>query len=100
MTPYRYIKLTPSEREIIEKGYKDGKIHNFRVRCHALLLSCDKMCVPDIAKLLDKQEKTIRQWMNRWESSAISGLYIQKGRGCKPLLSKANTQIVEEIKKK
>jgi hypothetical protein len=39
MRPKRYIKLDSNEIITIEEGYKNVSHHQFRMRCHCLLLS-------------------------------------------------------------
>lgn len=100
MKPYRYIKLSPNELAILENGHKTGAKSHFRIRCHSLILSSQGLKVTEIAALYQKDEETIRNWMNKWESEGLSGLFISKGRGRKPALLTSSEKTVALVKKK
>jgi transposase len=101
MKPYRYIKsLSESDKIAVLEGIKFGKTHHFRERCRAIELSNRGEKVPQIAYLLNKRCETIYDWFNNWETSGLSGLEIQPGRGLKPILNRNSEELIAEIKKK
>ena len=100
MKPYRHVNLSASELTTLENGYKNGAKPHFRARCHGLILSSQGLKITEIASLYNKDEETIRNWMNNWESKGISGLFIAKGRGQKPALSVSTEETVAMVKKK
>ncbi len=99
MKPYRYIKLSDSDKLTIADGIKNGKTHHFRERCRAIELSDKGQKVPQIAFFLEKRCETIRHWFDKWEKDGISGLNIQSGRGLKPTLDTKDEELKAEIKK-
>ena len=96
----RYIQLTEKEEKMLSYEYANNLKHYFRQRCQALLLSNEGVSVPQIAKLLKTRTRTIYEWMNRWESKGLSGLYIIDGRGRKATLSSTDESLVKKVKKK
>ena len=96
----RYVQLTEKAEKTLRYEYANNLKHYFRQRCQALLLSNDGVSVPQIAKLLKTRTRTIYEWMNRWESRGLSGLYILDGRGRKPTLSSRDESLVQKVKKK
>lgn len=100
MKPYRYIKLSDTDRILIENGIRNGKTHHFRERCRAISLSNKGHTIPQIAFLLEKRCETIRAWFNKWKLRGLAGLYIQPGRGLKPILKIIDQELIAEVKKK
>ena len=95
----RYISpLTDEERAALEEGWRNGKKHHFRNRCHSILLSAESYTVPEIAKFMKTRSRTIYTWFNNWEESGLSGLGIQPGRGVKAKLDRLNTNQVSQVK--
>lgn len=95
----RYIKLSASERETLEQGYKNHSKSHFRQRCQTMLLSDTGWQAKHLAILYDIRSRTIYTWMDRWETMGIVGLMILPGRGLKPELSIHDSELVETIKK-
>lgn len=96
----RYIKnLTEVEQEALQTGHKQGKSHQFRTRCQAILLSAQGYKVQQLSCLLGVSELSVYKWMNRFEAGGVAALLNQPGRGRKPLLRLANQahrQLVSE----
>lgn len=95
----RNIKLTISEQQTLQEGYKNHPKAHFRLRCHALLLSDEGMTVQSIMKITKTRSRTIYTWMDRWEKMGIVGLTILRGRGVKAKLSEKDENVVTLIKK-
>ncbi len=95
----RYIEnLTAEQEEALQKGYKNGSSHDFRVRCQSILLSSQGKSIPELRTLFQVSNQSIYTWFNRWESEGISGLKIRPGRGRKPKLDIDNTDHVQAVK--
>lgn len=83
----RYIKnLSEAERAALRAGYKQGKSHQFRARCQAILLSAQGYSAQALSSLLQVRELSIYKWFNRFEAGGVPALRNQPGRGRKPLL--------------
>lgn len=94
----RYIApLTAEQKQALEQGYKYGKSHDFRVRCHCILLSAGGKPIAELIELFDIGSRvTIYSWFNRWEAEGIEGLKIRTGRGRKRKLDFANQSHVKQ----
>lgn len=96
----RYIEsLTADQQKTLEEGYKHGKTHDFRLRCHCILLSAQGKSVPELKALFEVSHYTIYKWFNRFESEGVSGLKIRSGRGRKRKLDIDNKEHVQLVKK-
>jgi transposase len=81
--------------KLLQRIYKESSKHQVRQRAHCILLSNQGTEVTELARFFSKTERTIYEWLNRWESHHFAGLYDQKGRGRRP---KLNTQQRHQIK--
>ena len=83
----RIIILTDEQRQVLEKGYQNGKSHAFRKRCHIVLLKSEKRSSEEVSMFLKMSEPSVNTWLDRYESEGIVGLFTKKGRGRKPILN-------------
>ena len=70
----RFIPLTADERSTLSAGRHHHRQHQFRARCHGLLLSADGQSVAAIMAVLQVSRPTVYTWFNRWESGGRAGL--------------------------
>lgn len=52
--------------------------------------------VSDLMIIFKVSRITIYNWLNRWDSDGLPGLYNRKGQGRKPILTDADSVQVEE----
>ena len=83
----RIVILTDEQRQVLEKGYKNGKSHAFRKRCHIVLLKSEKRSSEEVSIILKVSEPSVNTWLDRYETEGIMGLFTKKGRGRKPILN-------------
>lgn len=94
----KYIQLTSEQKAALEKGYKTGQSHNFRKKCHCILLNSQQWTVASLRDFFKVSKLSIYQWLKRYETGGITGLQIQPGRGRKRKLDIDNSTHVEMIK--
>ena len=86
----------------LEDGYRHGKSHALRQRCHIVLLKQQGLSSKHITSLKDypKHQSTINNWVTRYEKLGITGLKNKHGQGRKSILNPVlHRQKVEEIVK-
>lgn len=86
----------------LENGYRHGKSHALRQRCHIVLLKQQGHSSKHITSLKDypKHQSTINNWVTRYEKLGITGLKNKHGQGRKSILNPVlHRQKVEEIVK-
>jgi transposase len=86
MGKIKTVELTRAQRAALEKGYRTGSSHAFRLRCQMILLKSERRTAAEIASLLGCCEVVINNWLQRYESEGIDGLRTKPGRGRKPVL--------------
>ncbi len=86
MGKIKTVELTRAQCNELEKGYRAGSSHAFRVRCQMILLKCERRTAAEIADLLGCCEVAVNNWLKRYEAEGIEGLRTKPGRGRKPIL--------------
>ena len=96
----RYIeKLTASEIQALEKGFKADNSYRFRNRCKAILLSHQGYDTNQLCEIFGVSLLSIYRWMDKWESGGIEALADKKGRGRKPILQLDKKDHVSKVEK-
>lgn len=91
----RFVTLDADERTTLEAGRHHHPQHQFRARCHGLLLSADGHAVPALTQVLDVRRKTVYAWFDRWETAGLAGLANAPGQGRPPVLTAADAPQVK-----
>lgn len=86
MGKIKTVKLTQAQRLALEKGYRTGHNHAFRMRCQMILLKSEQRTASEIANVLGCCEVVVNNWLKRYEAEGIEGLHTKPGRGRKPIL--------------
>jgi transposase len=98
MGKIRVIELTVEQRTALEKGYRTGTTHAFRLRCQMILLKSESRSSLEVADVLGCCEIVINNWLRRYEAEGIEGLKTRPGRGRKPKLSTQNPVHLQTVK--
>ena len=92
MGKIKVIKLDEKQKVELEKGYREGKSHALRQRCHLILLKSKGQTSLEAALVLGCCEMAVNNWVKRYLEEGIEGLKTRAGRGGKPIL-KAETDL-------
>lgn len=92
----RFVHLDPEEIRTLEDGYKNVAHHQFKQRCHALLLSHKGQQMQALATIFSVSLATISNWFTAWETKGVVGLRNQDGRGRKPILTQSDLPLIKE----
>jgi transposase len=94
----KVIELTTEQRAALEKGYRKGKSHAFRMRCQMILLKSEQRSSLEVSHILGCCEIVVNNWLSRYEEQGIKGLETRPGRGRKPKLSTQNSLHLQTVK--
>ena len=94
MGKIKTIELTPEQRIALEKGYREGHSHAFRLRCHMILLKSQQRSSAQIAQMLGCCEVVVNTWLQRYQAQGLEGLHTKPGRGRKAILN-AETDLAQ-----
>lgn len=94
----KVVELSAEQRAALEKGYRTGASHAFRMRCQMVLLKSEKRSSLAVAEVLGCCEIVVNNWLRRYEEEGIKGLETRPGRGRKPKLSTQNPVHLQAVK--
>jgi len=94
----KIIELTIEQRRALDKGYRKGRGHAFRMRCQMVLLKSEKRSSAQVSQILGCCEIVINRWLKRWKAEGLKGLETRAGRGRKPKLSTQNPLHLKAVK--
>src|SRR5437868_4169674 len=94
----KVVELSIEQRAALEKDYRKGTSHAFRLRCQMVLLKSEKRSSLAVADVLDCCEIVVNNWLRRYEKEGLDGLQTRKGRGRKPKLSTQNPVHLQTVK--
>ena len=86
MGKLKTVVLTPAQRTALEKGYREGSSHAFRMRCQMILLKSEQRTSAQTADILGCCAVVVNNWIKRFTADGIDGLRTKPGRGRKPIL--------------
>lgn len=90
------IKLSLSEEETLAELQKASSVpYRTRNRAQMLKLNAQGRNVPEIAKIFNCHEHTVRATIRRWETEGLAGLWEAKGRGAKPKWKAEDIEYIE-----
>jgi transposase len=100
MGKIKTVELSRAQRTALEKGYRSGHSHAFRLRCQMILLKSEQRTASDIADVLGCCEVVVNNWLKRYEAEGVEGLRTKPGRGRNPILdAEKDLQSVKEAVK-
>ena len=88
------LELSEVQRLELEKGYRKGERHCFRMRCLALLLKAEGLSAAEVGERTGMEQHTVRKWLKRYEEEGIKGLETRPGRGRKPIMDCSDEEAV------
>jgi transposase len=94
----KIIELSTEQRAELEKGYRRGKSHAFRLRCQMVLLKSEHRSSLEVGNILGCCEMVVNGWLSRYAEEGIEGLETRPGRGRKPKLSTQNPVHLQTVK--
>ena len=86
MGKLKTVELTTAQRDALEKEYRTGESHPFRMRCQIILLKSERRTSAEVAEILGCCEMVVNYWLKRFVWEGIDGLRTKPGRGRKPIL--------------
>jgi transposase len=91
--------LSDRDRLVLEPGFKKGKSHGFRIRCHVILLKSEGRSSRDAGLITGMSHINVNSWVKRFKSGGISGLRNRPGQGRKLVLDSGDRQgLLEAVK--
>lgn len=86
--------ITEEEKEALEKGYREGKKHNYRMRCLCLLLLAQGHDHRQVMAQTGMCLATVGNWLRRYRRLGFGGLCTRAGRGRPHILTPADGPLI------
>jgi len=90
------LELSEAQRSELERGYRFGEKHCFRMRCLAVLLKADGMSAAKVGERTEMEQHTVNNWLKRYREEGIKGLNTRPGRGRKPIMDCSDEEAVRQ----
>lgn len=82
----KVLVLSETERLALERGFRFGEKHCFRMRCRAVLLKSEGLSSVAIGAQTEMSHVSVNAWVKRFKSEGMEGLKTRFGRGRKPIM--------------
>ena len=90
------LELSEAQRSELERGYRFGEKHCFRMRCLAVLLKADGMSAAKVGERTEMEQHAVNNWLKRYREEGIKGLNTRPGRGRKPIMDCSDEEAVRQ----
>ena len=88
------MELSEAHHKELEKGYRKGSSHCYRMRCLAVLLRAGGMTLEAVGGRTEMGLKAVSRWVARYKAEGIKGLETRPGRGRKPIMDSSDEEAV------
>lgn len=88
------VSLTAFQRVHLERGFREGTSHCFRMRCRAVLLKSEVLSSAEVGKQTDMSLVSVNAWLKRFQKEGITGLQTRPGRGRKAIMDCSDEKAV------
>lgn len=68
-------QITEDERKLLTSHYRKAQAQLIRERAHAILLNADGNSIYEVAHILYRDEKTIREWIKSFHKTRLASLF-------------------------
>ena len=90
------LELSEAQRSELERGYRFGEKHCFRMRCLAVLLKAGGMSATKVGERTEMEQHTVNKWLKRYTEEGVKGLNTRPGRGRKPIMNCSDEDAVRQ----
>ena len=90
----KVLELTEAQRLELERGFRLGEKHCFRMRCRAVLLKADGLSSAKAGAQTGMSFASVNAWVKRYREEGIDGLKTRPGRGRKPIMDSSDEEAV------
>ena len=90
----KVLELSEAQRLELERGFRKGEKHCFRMRCRAVLLKADGLSAAKAGSQTEMSFVSVNAWVKRYKEEGIEGLHTRPGRGRKPIMDSSDGDAV------
>ena len=90
----KVLELTEAQRLELERGFRLGEKHCFRMRCRAVLLKAVGLSSAKAGAQTEMSFVSVNAWVKRYKEEGINGLKTRPGRGRKCIMDSSDEEAV------
>ena len=90
----KVLELTEAQHLELDRGFRLGEKHCFRIRCRAVLLKAEGLSAVKAGVQTEMSFVSVNAWVKRYKEEGIDGLNTRSGRGRKPIMDSSDEEVV------
>lgn len=88
------MELTEAQHLELDRGFRLGEKHCFRIRCRAVLLKAEGLSAVKAGVQTEMSFVSVNAWVKRYKEEGIDGLKTRSERGRKPIMDSSDEEVV------
>lgn len=88
------MELTEAQHLELDRGFRLGEKHCFRMRCRTVLLKAEGLSAVKAGVQTEMSFVSVNAWVKRYKEEGIDGLKTRSGRGRKPIMDSSDEEVV------
>ena len=90
----KVLELTEAQHLELDRGFRLGEKHCFRIRCRAVLLKAEGLSAVKAGVQTEMSFVSVNAWVKRYKEEGIDGLKTRSERGRKPIMDSSDEEVV------
>lgn len=90
----KVLELTEAQHLELDRGFRLGEKHCFRMRCRAVLLKSEGLSFVKAGAKTEMSFVSVNAWVKRYKEEGIDSLKPHFGRGRKPIMDSSDEEVV------
>ena len=90
----KVLELTEAQHLELDRGFRLGEKHCFRMRCRAVLLKSEGLSFVKAGAKTEMSFVSVNAWVKRYKEEGIDSLKPRFGRGRKPIMDSSDEEVV------
>ena len=90
----KVLELTEAQHLELDRGFRLGEKHCFRMRCRTVLLKAEGLSAVKAGVQTEMSFVSVNAWVKRYKEEGIDGLKTRSGRGRKPIMDSSDEEVV------
>lgn len=90
----KVLELTEAQHLELDRGFRLGERHCFRMRCRAVLLKSEGLSFVKAGAKTEMSFVSVNAWVKRYKEEGIDSLKPRFGRGRKPIMDSSDEEVV------
>ena len=87
MGKLKVLELTEAQHLELDRGFRLGEKHCFRMRCRTVFLKAEGLSAVKAGVQTEMSFVSVNAWVKRYKEEGIDGLKTRSGRGRKPIMA-------------